>query len=358
MCGRAGGVYMQAHWHHGGEIYDKAVTLDYSVNVNPLGLPPAVKKALTENLTYAERYPDIECRALKAALAKRYDLPEDYFLCGNGASELFELIVKAACPKSALVMAPTFSGYEKALSGAGVKPAYHYLSKADGFELTGAILKNIEAGPDIVFLCQPNNPVGRTIEPTLLEKIADACAEQKSRLIVDECFLEFTDRCEERTARRFLKKNLYVTVVSAFTKVYAMPGIRAGYLMTADEEFIRRMKEAQTEWSVSGAAQTAGVAALSETAYVEEARKLIDRERAVMTRMLTELGLTVYPSEANFLLIETDRDIASPLLERGILIRHCANYEGLDEHYFRVAVKKPEENRVLLEILREILRVL
>jgi len=346
---------MAALWHHGGEIYDKTVAMDYSVNTNPLGLPPSVKEALSADFAYAERYPDTECRALKQALAEKYGLPESFFLCGNGASELFQLIVRAAAPASALVTAPTFSGYEKALRDSGVSPAYHRLEKERGFSLTERFLEDLKAGPDLVFLCQPNNPNGSTVEPLLMEKIVEVCRERRIRLIVDECFLEFVDGAEALTARRFLRENPFVTVVSAFTKIYAMPGIRLGYLMTADEAFLAAMKRAQSEWSVSGAAQTAGLAALSETAYVEEAKAMIRAERQILTDGLRTLGLKVYPSEVNYLLFEADRDVAGPLLEKGILIRRCANYEGLDEHFFRIAVKKPEENRVFLEAIREIL---
>ena len=342
---------------HGGEIYDKDVRLDYSVNVNPLGLPEAVKRALTEDLAYAERYPDMACRLLREALADHYGLPSGWFLCGNGASELFQLICAAIRPKSALIEAPTFYGYEHALRTVGAAIRRHCLKKENGFALTEAILDEIDDDCGCLFLCQPNNPVGLTIDRALLKAVADRCRKTKTYLVVDECFLEFVPGCEELTAREWLKDNPYLIVVSAFTKVYAMPGIRLGFLMTSDGDLLERMKACQVEWSVSGAAQAAGVAALTQEAYVEAARKLIPKERQYLTDQLTSLGFTVYPSEANYLLIETDGpDLAEKLLKRGILIRRCANFAGLDERFYRIAVRGHNENISFIETLKDALK--
>ena len=355
---------MNETFRHGGEIYDKNIELDYSVNLNPLGLPKSVKEALISDLTYVLRYPDTECRALREGLSAKLGPPPETILCGNGASELFQLIVRAAAPKTALVEAPTFSGYEKALRDGGVIPGYYVLDKENDFALTEDFLPALEKKPDMVFLCQPNNPVGNTIDRALLKKIAEKCRENKILLVVDECFLELVPGYEDLTVKPLIPGNPFLIVVSAFTKVYAMPGLRLGFLITSNQELLGRMKDSQTEWSVSSAAQTAGAAALQEEAYVREAVALIGKERACLASELGRRGFRVYPGEANYLMFEVTEplrqklpgeDLADRLLEKGILIRKCSNYHGLDESFFRIAVKCHEDNLCFIKKLDDVL---
>lgn len=341
---------------HGGEIYGKNIRCDFSVNINPLGLPQAVKKALLEGMEELEHYPDRDCGMLRQALSRKEHVPAEWILCGNGASELFQLITAAVRPERALVTAPAFSGYETALAGAGVKPEYLFLPKEQGFSLTESLFESLEKGPELTFLCNPNNPVGNCAEPQLLGRAAQFCREHRQYLVVDECFLGFLEDAGERSMKPFLQENPYLIIVSAFTKLYAMPGLRLGYLFCSNQELMREMKRRQTEWSVSVPAQQAGIAALMQQAYVEEARKLIREEGRFLTASLEELGFRVYPSQADYLLFETQEQIFDGLLQRGILIRHCDNYHGLDGNFYRIAIRKHEDNCFLVEQLRQVTR--
>lgn len=373
---------------HGGEIYgNKHILHDFSININPLGLPQAVLRRLAGSREILERYPDQECSRLRQALAVFTGLPSEKILCGNGASELIETALRTIRPNRVVLTAPSFSGYRRAAENCGAKISYHMLRREENFALTERFLEELERpgrikeaeGEEMVILCSPANPVGNLIDPSLLEKIAKTCEEKKIWLMVDECFLGFARDEQRRTMHRFLAGEDSNTgcsrllVLDAFTKRFAMPGIRLGYLMAKDRELLRRIHEKQPEWNVSGLAQSVGLASLEEAGpYMEKARELICSERLRMTSALESMGFTVFLGEANFIFFSVDPvkglgkmadsgdlgaehpALASALLEKGILIRDCSNYPGLGQGYYRAAIKRPEENDVFLQALKEI----
>ena len=403
---------------HGGEIYDtQAVRYDFSVNINPLGIPEMVRGALVGALDSLTQYPDRECRALRQALAQYTGVPSDRILCGNGASELIEAAVRALCPRNILLTAPSFSGYRHAAEGAGVEIRYHMLRREEDFALTDRYLEDLTPDTDMAILCSPANPVGNLVEPGLLTRIVETCEEREIWLMVDECFLGFVSDEEARTTRRFLEPRgrfsgplgeqeenpegrfsdsscrtpedrnrpaRHLLVLDAFTKRFAMPGIRLGYLMAADPAVLQQIHAQQPEWSVSLPAQAAGCAALaaegikayemeakrsnaistdaistdaksSEGTYLEVARHMIASERRKMVKALAEMGCRVFPGNANFIFFSSEKELYRRLLARGFLIRNCDNYPGLGRGDYRIAVLRPEQNDALLQAMREIL---
>ena len=402
---------------HGGEIYDtQAVQYDFSVNINPLGLPDTVRGALVGALDSLTQYPDQECRALRQALAQYTGVPADRILCGNGASELIEAAVRALHPGNILLTAPSFSGYRHAAEGAGVEIRYHMLRREEDFALTDRYLEDLTPDTDMAILCSPANPVGNLVEPDLLTRIVETCEEREIWLMVDECFLGFVPDEEARTTRRFVEPGgkpggrfsgplgeqeenpegrfsdsscrtpedrnrpaRHLLVLDAFTKRFAMPGIRLGYLMAADPAVLQRIHAQQPEWSVSLPAQAAGCAALaaegikayemeakrsnaistdaksSEGSYLEAARLMIASERRKMVKALAEMGCRVFPGNANFIFFSSEKELYRRLLARGFLIRNCDNYPGLGRGDYRIAVLRPEQNDALLQAMREIL---
>ena len=148
----------QTENQHGGDVYGGGITLDFSANTNPLGTPPGVLEAVCRALPRLHRYPDPYCRRLVQAIAGHEQVPASYILCGNGAADLIYRLVHAEKPKRALLISPTFSEYEKALSEAGCEVAFHELNEADNFAVTERILDDISDDTDMLFLCSPNNP--------------------------------------------------------------------------------------------------------------------------------------------------------------------------------------------------------
>lgn len=339
---------------HGGDVYGGEILLDYSANTNPLGTPEGVLNAIRSSLSQLHRYPDPYCRELVGAIADFEDVPRQWILCGSGAAELIYSYCEAVGAKRAAELAPTFSEYSLALNRTGCQVLRYSLSKEAGFSLDGGFLNFLEqAEPEVVFLCNPNNPTGKTIEKDLMEQILNVCREKEIRLFVDECFADLSDR--EESLKSKLEEYPNIFILKAFTKSYGMAGIRLGYCLSADAELLGRMAKTVQPWNVSTVAQAAGVAALQERAFIRSTRDLIARERPWLKNKLEQLGFWVCDSEANYLLFQGPEDLHIRLKEKKIAIRNCDNYPGLGPGWYRIAVRGREENAVLMGTMYELL---
>ena len=329
--------------------------LDFSANVSPLGLPAGVAAAITNALPTADRYPDPLCRELRAALAGAEGVPADWILCGNGAADLIFRLALAVRPRRALLPAPTFAEYEAALQTVGCAVQRVFLREENEFAVTEEFIDAVTPETDIVFLCQPNNPTGQVTPPALVERLVRRCAECGAVLVVDECFLDFLPDRDAWTAKQFLRDAPQLIILKAFTKLYAMAGVRLGYALCGDAALLEKMRGAGQPWAVSSLAQAAGLAALQETAYAGAVRALIAEQRPRMAAGLRALGLRVMDGQANYLLFRATPDFGEKLRRRGAVVRSCANYPGLDAAWYRTAVRTAEENTRLLQIMGEIL---
>lgn len=332
-------------FEHGGDIYRNDIRLDFSANINPFGMPEGVKAAVTENIDKLSCYPDTECEALRNAIAKKEGVTADNILCGNGAADLIFAVVRAIMPKRALLIAPTFSEYEKALLSIGCKTEYFVLNEESGFALTERFLDFL-TDIDMIFICNPNNPVGNVIDRNLMDRILKKCADNHIIAVVDECFMDFVPEGYSVKGQ--------AVVIKAFTKLYAMAGIRLGY-MIGDTKIIGDTKSKMQSWSVSSPAQLAGIAAVYDREYAEKSVKYISREREFLIKELKNLNFTVYGSEANFVFFKGDTKIYEELLKKSILIRSCENFRGLDSRFYRAAVRLHEENISLINALKELI---
>lgn len=329
--------------------------LDFSANVSPLGLPAGVAAAITNALPTADRYPDPLCRELRAALAGAEGVPADWILCGNGAADLIFRLALAVRPRRALLPAPTFAEYEAALQTVGCAVQRVFLREENEFAVTEEFIDAVTPETDIVFLCQPNNPTGQVTPPALVERLVRRCAECGAVLVVDECFLDFLPDRDALTAKQLLRDAPQLIILKAFTKLYAMAGVRLGYALCGDATLLEKMRGAGQPWAVSSLAQAAGLAALQETAYADAVRALIAEQRPRMAAGLRALGLRVMDGQANYLLFRATPDFGEKLRRRGAVVRSCANYPGLDAAWYRTAVRTAEENTRLLQIMGEIL---
>ena len=345
----------QTENQHGGDVYGGGITLDFSANTNPLGTPPGVLEAVCRTLPQLHRYPDPYCRRLVQAIAGHEQVPASYILCGNGAADLIYTYCAALRPRTAVELAPTFVEYGAGLAQVGCRVERYFLHQAQNFDLDERFLSFLEEKkPEVVFLCNPNNPTGRLIPLPLLEHILRCCAARGIRLFLDECFLDLTE--DGVSAKRFLAEYPGLLILKAFTKSYGMAGLRLGYCLCGNASLLQAMGQTVQPWNVSIPAQKAGVAALKQTAFLEKAKQTIREQREALTGGLRELGLRVIGSHTNYILFYSDRELREPLLEKGIQIRSCANYPGLETGWYRIAVKLPRENETLLAALKEILR--
>ncbi len=386
--GRKNGMY-----HHGGEIYGQNIQYDFSVNVNPLGMPPGVKHFLRSEkaLHYAGIYPQNGNAELTEAIAKKEKVPPARIVCGNGASELIYAVFAALKPKSVLLSVPAFSEYEQAAVRYGSRVHYHDRMKeildktafppdegltapaafASGREEDrGRTRANIlvqlqEEKPEMIVLCNPANPTGECIPPLLMKRILELAGQLKSTVLVDECFLPFVEGQEKRSAGTYLtdigeEKSPALLILKAFTKFYAMPGLRLGYLMGFGIDRTEKVRMFLPDWNVSSIAQQAGILALGDERYEQDTREYLSPEREYMRTELGKLGAVIYGGEADFLFWRGRAGLKEELFSRGILIRDCSNFRGLEDApkglcYYRTAIRRHEENEVLLWNLREVL---
>ena len=430
---------------HGGDVYRRAVDLDYSVNINPLGMPPRACAAAKHGVDQSTAYPDWKVEKLRDAVVSflnqkfavvvssaganadigvpsagmradatatgastgatvpvpgeietqeaRVVAPE-WISFGNGAADLIYRLMQVLRPQQVVVAAPAFAEYSVAAERVGAQVVPVYLSEADDFSFTPAVeaafIQAIERAPSgsAVFLCNPNNPDGNVIRAEVLQRIAAVCEAHHSWLLVDECFLPFLRSEIHYSMVPSLRAFEHLVILRAFTKIYGMPGLRLGYMLTAAQALTDAVRATMTPWEINLPAQLAGVAALEETKFVEKTRALIRAERAFLVQTLPTLPYVekvyVPVSDANFILFRTaltqpdcpegrvrnselksesdpcvsenrsvytshSVDLKSLLLDRGVLIRACGNYEGLDARYYRICVRTHEENLALIQ---------
>lgn len=344
---------------HGGDIYRNQVVCDFSINVNPLGMPDQVKRVLKASVESWSAYPDPQCQELVFALARYHHALPEWIFCGNGAADLIYRLVWAVKPRRALLAAPTFSEYERALGETGCQIDVFELKENKNFCIDmKQFAEKVTDETDMVFLCNPNNPNGLLVGKQDVLELADACRQVHAVLVVDECFCELLEAPDAYSVVSAVDGRPELVVLRAFTKTYAMAGLRLGYVICTDRLLLEKLGRFCQPWNISIPAQQAGAAALGEKEYLNCARRLISAERKRMEQELSRIGMTVYPSDANFLLFrypdERESSLWKRCVKRGILIRDCSSYRGLGMGYYRVCIRKPQENEQLLQILEEV----
>ena len=382
---------------HGGNIYkifrEKNIKeiLDYSSNINPYGIPESLKKRITENLEILERYPDPDYIELRQKLAHLNKVDISNIILGNGATEIIFLFMKVINPKKILIAAPTFGEYERAVKATErvenssilgdsnkkkddeksfgkqkIEIEYFELKENNDFKLNINNLKNELAKKyDLLIICNPNNPTGKFLKLDKTEEILKECNKYNTKLFIDEAFIDFLkDGMKESIINtKENKQNLFVT--RAFTKFFAMPGLRLGYGIYFDKKLEKRISEKKEPWSVNNIAEMAGLTVLDDTRYIEETLKWIAEEKTYVYEKLNEInGIKPYKTEVNFITVKIEDNfilkglnvkiLRGKMIEKGILIRDASNFKFLDERFFRLAIKNRKNNDRVIETLKKI----
>ncbi len=343
---------------HGGDIYshEHKNMLDFSANINPLGLPETVKQAITDNIHTYSGYPDPLCRELTLAIAEKEKIQPQQTVCGNGAADIIFRTVLALKPKKALIIQPTFSEYAEALNLVDCEVSSYILEESQGFKLTGDIFNSDLTKPDIIFCCSPNNPTGIPVKKEILLKLAEVSKKNGVILAIDECFNDFLDEPEKYSLVDHINQYPNVIVFKAFTKFYAMAGIRLGYGISSDINLNAKIRATLQPWSVSTVASKCGIAALEDKDYAAVTKRIITENRDYLKKALNNLGLKVYDSQANYIFFRSEiTDLDLRLKQENILIRPCKNFISLNENYYRIAVKSRKDNETLINALKKIL---
>lgn len=349
---------------HGGNIYAEQPAgvewIDFSANINPLGLSREILAVMQQNLSRVVHYPDPAGQELKTAMAAFYDVPMNEIVLGNGAAELLYVYFHMFRPQRVLLPVPSFSEYERAALSSGAHIAYFPLAAADDFAVCwDALLKRLPES-DCLILGNPNNPTGTLITSSAMERCIQAAAALGVTVIVDESFIEFLPDEKTYTVRSLVAKYSNLFVLQSLTKFYAIPGLRLGFGLLSPAA-AARMELGKDPWNVNLLAQKAGVAALQNEAYQRQSRCFIEKEKLFLYDALRQFPtLHVYLPAVNFIFIDLGRGCNSSafteqMRRQGILVRDCANYPGLGDTYIRVAVKSRAENEILLRAFRQVL---
>lgn len=342
---------------HGGDIYRNHVTIDFSVNVNPLGIPQSVKDALHRAVEQSSCYPDIESASLKKAVSKMLVVPEEYLLFGNGASELLIALIHGLQPAKTVIPIPSFYGYEHAAKAAGTEILYYEMKQKNNFCITEDIYHVLTEDIDLLFLANPNNPTGVLLEKSTITELLLHCKKKGIYVVLDECFIEFNAPTYSMLSE--MESFDHFILLRAFTKIFSIPGVRLGYLLCKNQKLLARIADQLPEWNLSCFAQKAGCACAREGQFITKTEEAIRKERSFLEEGLSQRGLQVFPSMANFILIyrkeaESADTLYAQLLRQGILIRDCQNFRGLDRGFYRIAIKTRDENQKLLQAIENI----
>lgn len=347
---------MQQNFQHGGQIYNADgqvdFQLDFSANINPLGLPDTVRQALIKNLSGVVHYPDPNAAELKNALAKRYGMAHKNLILLNGAAEFFFLYCNVMKPARVLIVVPSFSEYERSAQSINSTIEYFFLREEENFQLdVQKLFAKISAEKfNCLMIGRPNNPTGTLISLDALKKLSTAV-----NILVDESFIDFLPI---KSAREIV--NAKISVVQSLTKIFAIPGLRLGFAVV-EENLAHKLNFAKDVWNVNFLAQKAGVAALADEKFLQDTRIWLDAEKKYFVEQLKNLSdVKVFEPTVNFILIRLpSKELASVVVEKlrdeKILVRSCYNFAGLDERFLRLAIRSRNENELLLDALKKIL---
>ncbi|MPL60475.1 Threonine-phosphate decarboxylase [bioreactor metagenome] len=358
-------------FEHGGNIYTAARNggcltnlIDFSANINPLGIPDSVRQSILANLDSIMTYPDAEAHGLKSAISQHYSINQNMITPGNGAVELLYVLCNALRPKQALIPAPTFSEYERSAQASGCKIQYVYLNPKTGFKIDIDHLITLveDKSIDIVFIGNPNNPTGTLLERQELESLIQAAEKSNTLVVVDESFLDFLIDDSQYTCRPLLVRYQNLVILHSLTKFYAIPGLRLGFAL-ASKQLTDKLHKGKDPWNVNSLAQCAGIAALYDRYFQQTSREFINQTNAQFyTQLKTIPKIKPHKPSVNFILLDISNtkinslELRLLLANQDILIRDCSNYPGLSDNYIRLAVKLPQQNAVLIKTLQNICR--
>ncbi len=334
---------------------------NFGANVNPLGLSEHVRSAIAGHLDLLSSYPDREYTSLRNTIAGYRRIPADYILPGNGSSELIALLIETLAPKHTLILGPTYSEYSRELSFSGSTQDYYHLREEDYFHLDVDdlchVLKN---GYDFLILCNPNNPTSSAILREDMERLLTFCSEHNIFVMVDETYVEFAPDVSAVTAVQFTRKFADLMVLRGVSKFFAAPGMRFGYGITGNRQFLEKMKEKQIPWSLNSIGAFAGEEMFKDQEYIRRTRELILSERERMYQAVSRIPYyKTYEPYANFLLVKivrdgiTSYDVFERCIKAGLMIRDCSSFQCLEGEFIRFCIMMPEANTRLLHELQQ-----
>lgn len=335
----------------------------FSANVNPLGISPLMKKTLAKHIDIITSYPDREYTNLRKAIGNYVGADYESIVVGNGATELISLFIQLNHPKKALLLAPTYSEYEREIHLAGGQCFFHFLKEENQFHLCLDSLKEqLNNGFDLLIICNPNNPTSTALHTDSMQDILTYCKEHSIFVIVDETYVEFAPDADTITSVPLTKTFDNLVVLRGISKFFASPGLRLGYSICGNQQLLELMKKEKNPWTINSLASLAGEIMFSDSEYIKQTKELICSERKLACERLSLMkNVTYFEPKANFILCKILRedikasDLFTICIQKGLMIRDCITFEGLSPYYFRFCIMTPEKNKELLDTIESVL---
>lgn len=350
---------------HGGDLdaiskkykINKNKIIDFSGNINPLGLSPKIKQVILDNLDVITRYPDKNYEELSFAISSYCGCDSSQILVGNGATELISLFIKVYLPKTALILSPSYSEYERELKNIGCSITYFDLKEQEDFIPNVSNLLACLDNIDLVIICNPNNPTGYALKNEDIEFILKKC----KFLMLDETYAEFSSPCKNISCVNLAQKYENLFIIRGTSKFFSVPGIRLGYGI-CNKNIKNTLLDKKDLWTVNSLAEVIGISMFTDESFITQTRNLIETQKDYITKELSSLkNIKIYKSDANFILCKilnnktTSTKIFEDMLKYNILIRDAKNFMFLDDTFFRFCILKEEENKLLIENLKKLL---
>ena len=336
--------------------------ISFSANVNPLGISPKIKEAITDQIDVISSYPDREYTSLRQAIALYAGCDKDQIIVGNGCTELISLFIQITSPKQTLLLGPTYSEYERDLKLAGSEILDYLLKKEDNFILNiEDFLAHITQETDLLIICNPNNPTGGCLSSDILETILSHCKKTDTYVMVDETYVEFAPDITKVSAIPLCDKFDNLIVLRGTSKFFAAPGLRLGYAACGSSYILNEINTKKNPWMLNSLAVIAGEAMFSDTEYIENVKNLMTKERTRMMELFQNSSLyKPYPCSSNFLLLEilddslTSSYLFDKAIRQNMMIRDCSTFPSLGERFIRFCFMRPEDNDRLAKCLLEL----
>ncbi|QUH28379.1 pyridoxal phosphate-dependent aminotransferase [Vallitalea guaymasensis] len=336
--------------------------INFSGNVNPLGVSKNLLELLSKNVNVIGMYPDRAYTKLRKQLAKYIDVNYKNIIVGNGSTELISIFINIIKPTKALIVGPTYSEYEREISIGGGSSNYYPLKEELDFKIDiKDLLLNITDDMDLLVICNPNNPTSTSIYSEDIKCILEYCHEKNIYVMVDETYIEFTKEMDKITSVGLTNSydNLFIT--RGVSKFYASPGLRLGYGICGNKTIMEKINNLKNPWTINSLASFAGEVMFEDEEYIKMTKDFIEQER---NRIYKELDswkdIKVYPPTANFILIKILRnDIDShqlfeTLIQKKIMIRDASTFPFLNSQFFRFCFMNKEQNDFILDELSKI----
>lgn len=340
---------------HGGRLLEFSKSgkkyIDFSESINPYGIDPNLKDILKESIDILVHYPNQDYSEIKALISRKHDVSEESIYLGNGANSIiFRLFSIFDKELNICIPTPSFETYRLAAESVSANIVYYYMN---GFKITNEIFDILSDNIDVLVLTNPNNPTGYLIEEELLQRLLEYCKAENIFILLDECFLEFVLDGERYSQISNLSKYTNLAILRSLTKLYAFPGLRFGYLLTENKKIIENLNKLTPSWDINTLALEA--AKFSLTQDMSQVVLKIQKEKSILLNNLKSVGIEVFDSKANFLLCRYKKKLSNALLNQGVIVRDCSDYRGMDDTYFRVAVRTNSDNMILFKNIKELI---